>query len=342
MDVLLVKTSSMGDIVHTFPAITDAARALPGIRFHWVVEEAFADLAARHPAVVEVIPVAVRRWRKNPLRSLKEWQAFKRRLKAENYDAVIDAQGLIKSAFLTRLAQGPKFGLDKESAREPLSARVLDHPLAVPRQQHAIERTRQLFAQALQYPLSACLPDYGIASHNNAQPLAAGSQLIFFHGTTWPSKHWPENYWQSLAGMAVANGMKVLLPWGTEAEKEAAGRIAGQRDGITVLPRLSLSALFDLLLTLDGFVAVDTGLAHLAAAAGLAGVALYGPTDPALTGVIGQRARSLSAVFPCAPCKQANCSYKGAEGGEVTPACFSRLPPELVWQALLAQAQQPA
>lgn len=342
MDVLLIKTSSMGDIVHTFPALTDAVRAMPDIRFHWVVEEAFGDLAARHPAVTEVIPVAIRRWRQHPLRYFKEWQAFKQRLKADRYDAVIDAQGLIKSAFLTRLAQGPKFGLDKASAREPLAARVLDHPLAVPKGQHAIERTRQLLAQALGYSLTGGLPDYGIAGLANARPLGGGSQLIFFHGTTWPSKHWPESYWRQLTELANTAGMKVLLPWGTDAEKSAAERIAAGHANATVLPRLSLSALFDLLRTLDGFVAVDTGLAHLAAATGLAGVALYGPTDPALTGVIGKRARSLAAVFPCAPCKQANCTYKGGTEDGTTPACFSRLPPSLVWQALLAQAEQSA
>lgn len=337
MDVLLIKTSSMGDIVHTFPALTDAARALPGIRFHWVVEEAFADLAARHPSVVEVLPCALRRWRKSPLRSRKEWRAFKQRLKAERYDAVIDAQGLLKSAFITRLAQGTKFGFDKNSAREAWSARWLDQPQAVAKGQHAIERVRQLFAQSLGYAAPASVPDYGLARQQQPASLGAGSQLIFFHGTTWASKHWPEAYWRELAATAVQAGMKVLLPWGNDEEQARAERLADGLDGVNVLPRLSLSALFDLLLTLDGFVAVDTGLAHLAAAAGLAGVALYGPTDPALTGVIGTRAKSLSAVFPCAPCVQEKCTFK--EAAPVFPACFNRLPPAQVWQQLLEQSR---
>lgn len=339
MDVLLVKTSSMGDVVHTLPALTDAMRALPDIRFHWVVEEAFADLAARHPAVISVLPCALRRWRKSPIRSLKEWRAFKKRIKTETFDAVIDAQGLLKSALITRLANGPKFGLDKASAREPVAARWLDHPLTIAKGQHAIERTRQLFAQALGYAVPNTTPDYGLARQQQAAALTTGSQVIFFHGTTWASKHWPETYWRELTELATAAGMKVLLPWGDDAESARAERLAAGLAGASVLPRLSLSALFDLLLTLDAFVAVDTGLAHLAAAADLTGVALYGPTDPALTGVIGKRAKSLSAVFPCAPCVQAVCAYQGAAGAPIFPACFSRLPPALVWQELQALSQ---
>lgn len=333
MDVLLVKTSSLGDVVHTLPAVTDARRAIPDIRFHWVVEEAFADLPARHPAVAEVIPVAIRRWRKTPVRSIKPWREFKKTIRQRQYDLVIDAQGLVKSALITRLAHGPKHGLDKQSAREPWAARVLDYPHAIGKQQHAITRTRQLFAQALGYSVPDSLPDAGLSRQQENKPLVAGSQLIFFHGTTWKTKHWPETYWQTLINIATRAGMQVYLPWGNDVEKARAERLTAGVDGANVLPRLSLTDLFDKLLALDGFVAVDTGLAHLAAAAGLAGVALYGPTDPSLTGVIGLRAKSLTANFPCAPCKQKVCTYEGAEKS-VFPACFSSLPPEKVWDEL--------
>jgi heptosyltransferase-1 len=255
-------------------------------------------------------------------------------VKAGHYDAVIDAQGLLKSSFITRLANGPKFGLDKQSAREPLSARVLDCPQAVPWGQHAILRLRQLFAQSLGYTLPNGAVDYGLARQQRTRSFGRDSQLIFFHGTTWASKHWPEDYWRELVTLATADGCRVLLPWGNDEEKSRAERLAQGHEGASVLPHLSLSALFDLLLTLDGFVAVDTGLAHLAAAAGLAGVALYGPTDPALTGVIGVRAKSLAVEFPCAPCRRADCHYNGNEGSGIFPACFSSLPPEWVWQQL--------
>lgn len=332
MRVLLVKTSSLGDVVHTFPALTDAQRALPGITFDWVVEEAFADIAAKHPAVNRVIPCALRRWRKSLWRTWRsgEWKNFKATLQAQEYDLVLDAQGLAKSAFITRLGRGPKAGFDKQSAREPVSARVLDTPLAVAKGQHAITRLRQLFAAALGYALEDAAPDYGIARN-----LATGPRrLVFFHGTTWVTKHWPEHYWRELAGLATQAGYQVLLPWGSDAERLRAEKIADGNAQVDVLPAMRLDELFDLLREVQGFVAVDTGLAHLAAGAGVPGIALYGPTDPALTGVLGQHARSLAAEFPCAPCVQERCSYRGELGRGIEPPCFSTLPPARVWQAL--------
>ena len=159
MRVLLIKTSSLGDVIHTLPALTDAMNALPGIQFDWVVEEGFAEIPTWHPAVANVIPVAIRRWRKNLWQTVKngEWRRFKQRLRDTRYDLVIDAQGLLKSAWLTRYVKAPVAGLDKTSAREPMAARFYDRPYAVARGQHAVERLRQLFAQALGYRVPAGL-----------------------------------------------------------------------------------------------------------------------------------------------------------------------------------------
>lgn len=337
MKVLLIKTSSLGDIVHAFPALTDAARAYPDIELDWVVEEAFADIAALHPSISRVIPCALRRWRRAPLKAWRngEWRLFKRDIQASHYDVVIDAQGLIKSAFITRLTRGERVGLDKHSAREAFSARALDRPVSVPKEQHAITRLRQLFSQALNYPLPDSGPDSGFSS---APALSADSveKIIFLHGTTWPTKHWPEQQWRQLAQMACDAGKEVWLPWGNESEKARAERIAAQLPSVSLLPRMTLVQLFKKMREADAFVAVDTGLAHLAAAAGLFGVALYGPTDPALTGVLGVRARSLSASFPCAPCVQEKCTYQGELGKGFVPPCFSSLPAEKVWHAFFS------
>lgn len=341
MRVLVIKISSMGDVIHTLPALTDAARAIPGLRVDWVVEEAFADLAGRHPAVEKVIPTALRRWRRHPLRAHRsgEWAHFKNAVRGEHYEAVIDAQGLIKTALLTRLAQGPKFGLDRTSAREPLSARVLDHPLAVPRGGHAITRVRDLFAQALGYAFPEGEPDYGLLRAQSPNSLRNGpADLVFFHGTTWPTKHYPEPFWRTLAGFAQEAGHRVHLPWGNGEERARAERIARGFPSVTVLPGLSLAELTDRLLCWDAFIAVDTGLAHLASATGLPGLALYGPTDPRLTGVWGPRAHSLAAEFPCAPCLQEKCTYRGSLGQGVDPPCFSSLKPHRVWQRLIEVA----
>lgn len=341
MHVLLIKTSSMGDVVHTLPALSDAAAAIPGLRVDWVVEEAFADLAARHPAVDRVLPCALRRWRRNPLRARfgGQWPAFREALRAHRYDAVIDAQGLIKSAFITRRARGPKYGLDRQSAREPLAARVLDRAFPVSWDLHAVTRTRRLFALALDYAVPDDPPDYGLPRPRPPRSLSEGPlDLMFCHGTTWATKHYPEPFWRQLAETASAAGHRLHLPWGSDAERHRAERLAQGLPGVAVLPRLSLSALTDRLLAWDAFIAVDTGLAHLAAAAGLAGLGLYGPTDPARTGVWGPRAQSLAAEFPCAPCLSGKCTYRGELGRGVEPPCFSSLKPHRVWQRLLEVA----
>lgn len=165
MRVLVIKTSSLGDVIHALPALTDAARAIPGIRFDWIVEEGFAEIPTWHPAVDKVIPVAIRRWRKNIWQTLKsgEWRRFKQRVQSTKYDLVIDAQGLLKSAWLTRYVRAPVAGFDKHSAREPIAARFYSRRLAVARGQHAVERLRQLFAVALGYDLPKALGDYGLS-----------------------------------------------------------------------------------------------------------------------------------------------------------------------------------
>jgi len=149
--VLVVKTSSLGDVLHTLPALTDAVQRRPGIRFDWVVEEAFAEVPAWHTAVDDVIPVALRRWKHRPLQVLRagEPQAAVRQLRRHKYDLVIDAQGLLKSAVIARFARGPRAGLDRSSAREPVAAHAYHRKYAVPREQHAVQRVRQLFAAAL-------------------------------------------------------------------------------------------------------------------------------------------------------------------------------------------------
>ena len=331
MRVLLVKTSSLGDVVHTFPALTDAQRALPGITFDWVVEEAFADIAAQHPAVNRVIPCALRRWRKSLWRTWRsgEWKTFKATLQAQHYDLVLDAQGLAKSAFITRLGMGPKAGFDRQSAREPVSARVLDKPLAIARGQHAITRLRQLFSAALGYAFEDSAPDYGIARNAASD----SRRLIFFHGTTWPTKHWPELYWRRLAERACAAGWQVRLPWGNQEEQARAERIAAGLPGVEVLPRLNLAGVAGVLAGARACVAVDTGLGHLAAALDVPSISLYGPTLPGRVGAYGRGQVHLCASGP------------GAGSGDRHTPCFDGLDAARVGaelDALLARAQAPA
>ena len=332
MRVLVVKTSSLGDVLHTLPALTDAAQQRPGIRFDWVVEEAFVEVPAWHAAVDTVIPVALRRWKHGPLRALLtgEPQAAVRRLRARQYDLVIDAQGLMKSAVVTRLVRGPRAGLDRNSAREPVAARAYNRKFSIARQQHAVQRVRQLFAAALGYTVPDVLPDYGIRQQITRQ--GEGPCLVFLHGTTWSTKHWPEEYWTELASMAARQGLQVRLPWGSEVEQQRAARIAAVHPAVAVLPRMQLGELATLIAGASGVVGVDTGLVHLAAALETPCITLYGSTDPGLIGTLGGAQVHLRADFGCAPCGSKKCTFSG--NSPVFPACYETLGPGKVWSKL--------
>ncbi len=288
--ILVVKTSSLGDVIHTLPALTDAARVYPAIQFDWVVEQGFAEIPAWHPHVRQVIPVAWRRWRKQLPSAWKagDIQKFYRHLRAARYDAVIDAQGLVKSALIARLARGLHCGLDFHSARETLAALFYQRRYPIIFQQHAVTRARQLFAQALNYPCPDSAPDYAIRANFPPSIGGAHKQILFIHGTSWTNKEWPEQQWVDLATRCVAAGFSVQLSWGNALEKARAEMIAAQAgSGVAVLAKTSLKELAELLLQARAAVAVDTGIGHLAAALNVPTLSLYGPTDPQQVGARG-------------------------------------------------------
>ncbi|MEA1062819.1 lipopolysaccharide heptosyltransferase RfaC [Erwinia sp. HR93] len=292
MRVLIVKTSSMGDVLHTLPALTDAAKAIPGIHFDWVVEENFAQIPGWHPAVSNVIPVAIRRWRKSWFSSAvrAERAAFRRRLRSERYDAVIDAQGLVKSAALvTHHAKGVRHGFDWRSAREPLATLFYQRRHSVPKNQHAVERTRELFAKSLGYQKPAEQGDYAISSHFAGLNLTDEKKYaVFLHATTREDKHWPEEHWRELIALMGPTGLKIKLPWGAPHEEERARRLAEGFKYAEVLPKLDLESIARILAGAKFVVSVDTGLSHLAAALDCPNITLYGPTDPGLIGGYGK------------------------------------------------------
>ncbi|STY61768.1 lipopolysaccharide heptosyltransferase RfaC [Mannheimia haemolytica] len=298
MKILIVKTSSMGDVLHTLPALTDMQNAIPDVKVDWVVEENFAEIPAWHSAVNNVIPVAIRRWRKNlcQRQTWVEWQQFLKRLKSEQYDAVIDAQGLIKSAVLvTRQANGKKLGYDKSSAREGLSSLFYDEKFDIPYQQHAVERIRKLCAKSLGYALSSEKGDYRIAQHFAKNPTKTTAYIMLIHATTREDKHWKEAYWAELIQALSKLNLEVRLPWGNQAEKERAERLASVANNAKVLPKMSLTDIATQLAGAAAVVSVDTGLSHLAAALDKPNVILYGATDPKLIGAYGQNQFYLKA-----------------------------------------------
>lgn len=335
MKLLIVKTSSFGDILHAFPALTDARRQLDGLVCDWLVEDRFAALPGWHPAVRHVVPVSMRGWRRPPwIQHLPAVRRFLRQLRREQYDLVLDAQGLLKSAVLARLARGRRAGLDRGSAREPMASRFYQATISVAGDRHAVDRNRELFAGALGYTIPDTM-DYGLHLPETDAARGGGDArpyLVFIPGTTWPSKRWPLRYWRALAVLAADDGWRVTIPAGSGAEMEDARRIAAGLDGIEPATSLTLEALAHLLNDASAFVAVDSGPGHLGAAVGTPGVSLYGATNAALTGARGAGQVHLQADFECAPCLRRRCQF--ADTGQIHPDCYATLPPVTVWSTL--------
>jgi len=312
--ILLIKTSSLGDVVHNLPVVADIAAALPGAAIDWVVEESFAAIPQLHPRVSHVLPVAVRRWRR-ALWSPAVWsevRAFVGTLRTQHYDAVIDTQGLFKSAWIARAARGIRHGLDRQSSREPL-AWFYDHSHHVPWGQHAVERNRRLAAQALGYTLSAPA-QYGIAAAvQTFDWLDAGRQhAVLLHATSAERKLWPEECWIELGKAFAAQGISSVLPWGTALEHERSTRLAQQIPQAVVPERLALSALAALLAQARVVVGTDTGLTHLSGALGVPTVGIYCATDPEATGLYAcARGVNLGGIAAAPSAKQVIAAVDG-------------------------------
>jgi heptosyltransferase-1 len=289
MRILLVKTSSLGDVIHNLPVVSDLRRCFPEARIDWCVEEAFADIPLLHPDVSEVIPVALRRWRNTPgqLLTWREIGAFRKHLGQTPYDAILDTQGLIKSALIARQASGRRYGYAAEVAREPLAARLYDESFVIPPNAHAVVRNRWLAAAAFNMPVDLPL-DYGVTSPAVDFPwLAPGHHVVLLTATSRDDKLWAEGNWMVIAQALINRGLTPVFPSGNALERQRAERIVAAVPGAIVAPPLSLQELAGLIGGSDLAIGVDTGLAHLATALRVPTIALYISTDPALTGVYG-------------------------------------------------------
>ncbi len=288
--ILLVKTSSLGDVVHNLPVVSDLRRQFPDAHIDWLVEESFAAIPRLHAGVNTVIPVALRRWRKQLLQN-QTWQqlkTLKRQLQAAHYDLVIDTQGLVKSAFFTGWANGTKHGYARNSIREPLAALAYDQHHPVSKVLHAVERNRQLVAAACGYTVPGTL-DYGISATPLIAPWLPESRpyAVLLTATSRDDKLWPEQHWITLGKQLNARGLLCILPGGSGLERERAARIASVLgDGHAIAsPSLDIATLAQLMAGARAVIGVDTGLTHLGAAVGRPTIAIFCATDPGLTGV---------------------------------------------------------
>jgi heptosyltransferase-1 len=280
-EVLFIKTSSLGDVIHFMPAIAEARRQLAGARLSWLVEEAYAPLVRLHPAVDEVITVATRRWRRTLFAAAtwSEMRTFRRALRTRPYDLVVDAQGLLRSALLARVAHGVRHGYSARSIREPLATAFYDVRHAVSRSLHAIERNRQLVAKALGYATDEPV-DYGF---DVSRAVAPDRYAVLLHASARAEKEWPEEHWINVGRILAQRELRPILPWGTERERMRSERIAQALPGADVPARQPLDAVAHLIAGASLVVGVDTGILHLAAALKVPLVAVFSGSEPSLT-----------------------------------------------------------
>lgn len=285
-DILFIKTSSLGDVIHHMPALTEARAARPAARFAWLVEEAFAPLVRLHPAVDAVVPVASRRWRKSWYGPAiwSEIAGSLRALRVVDYETIIDTQGLLRTGILARIARGTRHGYDAGSIREPLAAAFYDVRHTVSRDLHAVARNRILTGLALGYTPQG-KPDFGLDRarfEKSGKPYA-----VLLHATAQAQKEWPADNWIALGRAIQRQGIEVVLPWGTPAERARAERIAASLPGARVPDRAPLDRVAQLIGGAHSVVGVDTGLLHLAAALGVPLVAIFTGSQPELTKPVG-------------------------------------------------------
>ena len=287
MRLLIVKTTSMGDVVHALPALTDICRALPEARVDWLVEQPFAAIPALHPGVQRVLPLAWRKWRHRLLRG-ETWHAMgelRQLLRASRYALVLDLQGLLKSALWARQAIGPVGGFDRRSAREPLASLLYARTVRVGRELHAVERCRRLAARLLGYPMPGTAPEFGLQP---PAPVwgAPDRYAVLIPNASRPEKLWPEARWVAVGRRLHDQGWTPVVLWGSEPEQTLAERIAAGCDG-EVPPFLKVREMAAVLAGAQSIIGLDTGFTHLGAALGRPTIGIYCDHDPGLAGVTG-------------------------------------------------------
>lgn len=288
MRVLIVKTSSMGDVVHALPAVSDMARAVPGIQIDWLVERGFSAMPSQHHAVQRVITLQWRKWRKSLRQpeTRQAIQAWRQDMAHTRYDLIIDMQGLLKSAAFACFANGPRGGFDWHSIREPLASLFYQRKARVPRTLHAVDRCRQLAAQLLRYPLPETPPDFGLRANPDCWRPGDGAFAVLIPCASRAEKLWPLDHWAAIGQRLRAQGWQVAVMWGSPEEQRLAQAIADKCQGV-VPPFLTVAQAADTLAQAELVVGLDTGMSHLAAAHGRPTVGIYCDHEPGLAGLRG-------------------------------------------------------
>lgn len=297
--ILIIKSSSMGDIIHALPVARDIREAMPDARIDWVAEESFADIPSLAPAVGRVHVTAFRRWRRSIFseRTRREVRELKRALRAENYDCVLDIQGLMRSALVARWTGVPATGYTRDTVREPLAAYFYAHHLDLPESLGAVKRYRMAAAEALGYGIDPERAVFGLRARGEAPLVVDGPSVTFAVNTSRDEKLWPEENWIELGRRLTAEGLTPILYWGGAAERERCERVAAGIPGARVAPKARLADVAAGLQRAVLSVGVDTGLAHLSAALGVPSVGIFVATPTETLRLIGDGpAESLGGV----------------------------------------------
>ena len=278
----------MGDVVHTMPAISDIAANVPNVQIDWLVEAPFAALPAMHPALRTVIPIAWRKWRKRLFgaETRAALAAARAQLSAEDYDVIIDFQGLIKSALWATQARGPRAGYDWASAREPLASLFYAKRADVAVEQHAVARSRQLAAFHLNYTVTGA-QHFGLQAPKASWKPQAARYAVLITGASRPEKLWPESSWHAIASTLTAQRFALVWLWGSAEEGERSKRLAAGAGG-EVPPFLTVKDASAVLANAVLCVGLDTGFTHIAAAFGVATIGIYCDHEPGLVGITGE------------------------------------------------------
>uniref|UniRef100_UPI00333F57D6 lipopolysaccharide heptosyltransferase I n=1 Tax=Castellaniella defragrans TaxID=75697 RepID=UPI00333F57D6 len=301
--ILIVRTSSLGDLVHMLPAISDIARHVPDACIDWIAEEGFAEIPSWHPAVNEVIRVAHRRWRKHwwAADTRRERAALRADLGARRYDVILDMQALMKSVWLVRQAHGVRHGLDWKSAREPLASLFYDVRHRIEFWQPAVLRQRSLAAAAFGYAFEGP-PDFGLSAFTDG--VSIDDAVVIMPSASRDDKLWPEADWQRVFDVLQARGLVLRLLAGNENERARAEALVRGREGAVVLPRMSLREVAGQLARARLMVGLDSGLTHLSAGLGRPTIGIYRASTPvrtplegaAYTASLGERGQAPTAV----------------------------------------------
>lgn len=358
--VLIVRMSSIGDVIHTFPAYLALRRAWPSTLLGWAVEPAAAPLVQRLPGPLMVHVLDTHRWRRrwwSPATPGEIRDAIAH-LRARRYELAIDFQGLVKSAVVARLSGATVLGLEATEAREPLAARLYHRKVAVDPDAHVVGQALTLAAAAgapeagpaeagttpafpgLVTPedrerVERALARAGTSGTSGAPggPRADRPWVVIHSAHNWESKRWPSGRWAELGRrLHEETRLPVLWIWGP-GELERTRRIAGAAGpGNRLAPSTGLTDLAALLESARLFVGGDSAPLHLAVALGTPCVGVFGPTDPARTGPLDPVDQAVHRTLPCSFCHRRSCPLGTRE-------CLEELAADPVVEAALGRLE---